>query len=289
MLFFFLMIREPPRSTLFPYTTLFRYDCPPALGETTTVPLPELLPRLILPVPAKLLEHTSELQSHMVIVLILVISKPMLRLWVPDPPIVMSPVVVPPPILVVLPAAVSLREIDPPLIVSTPFPVSRPFEVMVPPAVVVMVLVVESAVVNASSPVSPVSVALEVTVIKLALIGAYFAFSAVPPSVTLAKAAAPSPVTLHCASVKARSVLVAAPILICLVVASVPILMFPVLVSPSVSVCALVVEMVPAASVVKTPELQSHTEFVLLLLRVATDDALNRSPVPMLMSITVDS
>src|SRR2546427_11441250 len=25
--FFFLMIRRPPRSTLFPYTTLFRSDC----------------------------------------------------------------------------------------------------------------------------------------------------------------------------------------------------------------------------------------------------------------------
>src|SRR5437762_7212082 len=27
MLFFFLMIRRPPRSTLFPYTTLFRSHC----------------------------------------------------------------------------------------------------------------------------------------------------------------------------------------------------------------------------------------------------------------------
>src|SRR3712207_8713869 len=27
--FFFLMIRRPPRSTLFPYTTLFRSGCPP--------------------------------------------------------------------------------------------------------------------------------------------------------------------------------------------------------------------------------------------------------------------
>src|SRR6266576_5528345 len=27
--FFFLMIRQPPRSTLFPYTTLFRSRCPP--------------------------------------------------------------------------------------------------------------------------------------------------------------------------------------------------------------------------------------------------------------------
>src|SRR2546422_7456956 len=29
MLFFFLMIRRPPRSTLFPYTTLFRSPPPP--------------------------------------------------------------------------------------------------------------------------------------------------------------------------------------------------------------------------------------------------------------------
>src|SRR3712207_8760930 len=28
MFFFFLMIRRPPRSTLFPYTTLFRSDAP---------------------------------------------------------------------------------------------------------------------------------------------------------------------------------------------------------------------------------------------------------------------
>src|SRR2546429_7074947 len=27
MIFFFLMIRQPPRSTLFPYTTLFRSSC----------------------------------------------------------------------------------------------------------------------------------------------------------------------------------------------------------------------------------------------------------------------
>src|SRR3712207_8110825 len=27
ILFFFLMIRRPPRSTLFPYTTLFRSEC----------------------------------------------------------------------------------------------------------------------------------------------------------------------------------------------------------------------------------------------------------------------
>src|SRR2546426_8850472 len=46
LLFFFLMIRRPPRSTLFPYTTLFRspYGAPPmspgrsaATDETVTI------------------------------------------------------------------------------------------------------------------------------------------------------------------------------------------------------------------------------------------------------------
>src|SRR5436190_18589478 len=32
--FFFLMIRRPPRSTLFPYTTLFRSPRPPSAGPT---------------------------------------------------------------------------------------------------------------------------------------------------------------------------------------------------------------------------------------------------------------
>src|SRR6266852_4183340 len=31
--FFFLMIRRPPRSTLFPYTTLFRSLCSPSAGR----------------------------------------------------------------------------------------------------------------------------------------------------------------------------------------------------------------------------------------------------------------
>src|SRR6266487_4775006 len=32
LFFFFLMIRRPPRSTLFPYTTLFRARCPARWG-----------------------------------------------------------------------------------------------------------------------------------------------------------------------------------------------------------------------------------------------------------------
>src|SRR5256885_7152678 len=33
--FFFLMIRRPPRSTLFPYTTLFRSACSPLTAKST--------------------------------------------------------------------------------------------------------------------------------------------------------------------------------------------------------------------------------------------------------------
>src|SRR6266540_4842263 len=67
-LFFFLMIRRPPRSTLFPYTTLFRSgphrgERPHHLGRGSR---PE--PRAQAPRHAHLdrrsEEHTSELQSH---------------------------------------------------------------------------------------------------------------------------------------------------------------------------------------------------------------------------------
>src|SRR2546427_3531564 len=37
-LFFFLMIRRPPRSTLFPYTTLFRSELLAPLGPQVRVP-----------------------------------------------------------------------------------------------------------------------------------------------------------------------------------------------------------------------------------------------------------
>src|SRR3712207_8200873 len=43
LLFFFLMIRRPPRSTLFPYTTLFRSDVTQGAGGDRAgrlVPLP---------------------------------------------------------------------------------------------------------------------------------------------------------------------------------------------------------------------------------------------------------
>src|SRR5438445_11690435 len=49
--FFFLMIRRPPRSTLFPYTTLFRSDCHAIAGRSEFIvpwldnDLPDLLAR----------------------------------------------------------------------------------------------------------------------------------------------------------------------------------------------------------------------------------------------------
>src|SRR5262249_61186641 len=59
--FFFLMIRPPPRSPLFPYTTLFRsLVCRRALDPDRFGPQPG--PPLCAP-PRRSEEHTSELQS----------------------------------------------------------------------------------------------------------------------------------------------------------------------------------------------------------------------------------
>src|SRR6266496_5916017 len=64
--FFFLMIRRPPRSTLFPYTTLFRLSvCPNPLE-------PRLCGRLH---PERSEEHTSELQSRRELVCRLLLEK----------------------------------------------------------------------------------------------------------------------------------------------------------------------------------------------------------------------
>src|SRR5436190_7169419 len=87
--FFFLLIRRPPRSTLFPYTTLFR-----SLLATrrfrgrslaiVLVELPLVLPPAVAamsPIPAtaggrtRSEEHTSELQSHSDLVCRLLLEK----------------------------------------------------------------------------------------------------------------------------------------------------------------------------------------------------------------------
>src|SRR5260370_19227414 len=70
--FFFLMIRRPPRSTLFPYTTLFRSVRRPGfLDHNRWCSRP-----LIRPMPGERSEeHTSELQSHLNLVCRLLLVK----------------------------------------------------------------------------------------------------------------------------------------------------------------------------------------------------------------------
>src|SRR5258707_15380597 len=85
--FFFLMIRRPPRSTLFPYTTLFRSRIhlrSPLIFANRI----ERIPRLLLNVPEQVMqlspiltrnqrseEHTSELQSRQYLVCRLLLEK----------------------------------------------------------------------------------------------------------------------------------------------------------------------------------------------------------------------
>src|SRR2546425_8875763 len=75
------MIRRPPRSTLFPYTTLFRSLLPAAQVLTPAQPLEVLLPaagernvRTDEP-DARSEEHTSELQSLAYLVCRLLLEK----------------------------------------------------------------------------------------------------------------------------------------------------------------------------------------------------------------------
>src|SRR4030095_17233532 len=72
---FFLMIRRPPRSTLFPYTTLFRshYSQDAARRQTLRVVSP------IRGVVSRSEEHTSELQSHSDLVCRLLLEKSLQR------------------------------------------------------------------------------------------------------------------------------------------------------------------------------------------------------------------
>src|SRR2546430_15738948 len=83
--FFFLMIRRPPRSTLFPYTTLFRslrlnIGTPNAAGNLTFLDAP-VLPgggpdySKLIHVADRSEEHTSELQSQSNLVCRLLLEK----------------------------------------------------------------------------------------------------------------------------------------------------------------------------------------------------------------------
>src|SRR5256885_10752393 len=75
MIFFFLMIRRPPRSTLFPYTTLFRSELAAALDRLPAGAPDDaraMLSRFGLP---RSEEHTSELQSPCNLVCRLLLEK----------------------------------------------------------------------------------------------------------------------------------------------------------------------------------------------------------------------
>src|SRR5260370_7115315 len=81
-MFFFLMIRRPPRSTLFPYTTLFRSmsgcgissdEAAPASGRPSASRwTPSSAKNRSAP---RSEEHTSELQSHLNLVCRLLLEK----------------------------------------------------------------------------------------------------------------------------------------------------------------------------------------------------------------------
>src|SRR3712207_9482602 len=94
LIFFFLMIRRPPRSTLFPYTTLFRSNC--ALGAAEMRPYIAEVSRIAdtfvscypnaglpnafgeydeSPEETRSEEHTSELQSRQYLVCRLLLEK----------------------------------------------------------------------------------------------------------------------------------------------------------------------------------------------------------------------
>src|SRR5687768_17906793 len=100
LLFFFLMIRRPPRSTLFPYTTLFRSAATSPIGSRIlSSPRPAssssyaaspswpsrspsafvtarcLLPQATIHGTARSEEHTSELQSRLHLVCRLLLEK----------------------------------------------------------------------------------------------------------------------------------------------------------------------------------------------------------------------
>src|SRR5438093_9280497 len=80
-IFFFLMIRRPPRSTLFPYTTLFRSET----SDPTTIDVYKpgtTKPKLTYTLRSE--EHTSELQSLTNLVCRLLLEKKKTDITAPD-------------------------------------------------------------------------------------------------------------------------------------------------------------------------------------------------------------
>src|SRR5688572_31583174 len=72
------MIRRPPRSTLFPYTTLFRSaSCAASVGgaPVTAAVVPPARPVAAATMSARSEEHTSELQSQSNLVCRLLLEK----------------------------------------------------------------------------------------------------------------------------------------------------------------------------------------------------------------------
>src|SRR2546429_6440823 len=80
-IFFFLMIRRPPRSTLFPYTTLFRslYHPHTSAGRIPTDLAYRVYVDSLMHLPpvtaSRSEEHTSELQSRLHLVCRLLLEK----------------------------------------------------------------------------------------------------------------------------------------------------------------------------------------------------------------------
>src|SRR5689334_25386498 len=79
ILLFFLMIRRPPRSTLFPYTTLFRSlltgRAYRVSGSVTGVLSKGIMAQIMLQAKGRSEEHTSELQSQFHLVCRLLLEK----------------------------------------------------------------------------------------------------------------------------------------------------------------------------------------------------------------------
>src|SRR5260221_7082895 len=89
-IFFFLMIRRPPRSTLFPYTTLFRSLQQRASGRQNRLVYNvrlRLHHGLSEPCAVRSEEHTSELQSHSDLVCRLLLEKKKKKACTPSQPI----------------------------------------------------------------------------------------------------------------------------------------------------------------------------------------------------------